>query len=461
MTTFDYILVAIYLFVILFVGIMAGKGLKSIKEYAVAKQSYGTFVLMATLSASFIGGGFSFGNADTVFKQGLMAATALWGFSLMLILVALFIAPKIGSFRDCISVGDILEKRFCRGARILAGFLGAFVCMGILAAQIGAIGAIFTQFTPLTFFEGALIGCGIVIIYTAIGGMNAVVLTDVIQFILLVVCIPLALFMGINYVGGMNDFIAKAPPHFFALPQGVSGWSAWIGLFLSFLIGETLVPPYVQRLLITKSVKQTVRGTLLSGFLSVPFFLITGMIGILAFVLNSNTPSNLAMPMVIETVLPIGLKGLSAAAIISIVLSSADSFLNGASVCLMKDVIQPLSIKKKWTAKRELILIQVLTLIIGMGAVFIALSIQNVLDVLKFAYNFWAPVMLVPLICVLTHRKVCQTAFWSSVFVGAVSVIGLFLMFEGKLFNLDAVVLGTFLSGLTFISVNHFVTKGN
>ncbi len=460
MTNIDYSIIGVYLFIISMVGLYAGRGLKDIKEYAVAGRSYGSFVLLATLSASFIGGGFSFGNADTVFNNGLIAATALWGFSVMLILVSMFIAPKVEHFRDCISTGDILATQLGTPARILAGILGAIVCTGILAAQIGAIGAIFTQFTTLSFMQGILVGCGIVIVYTALGGMKAVVLTDVIQFLFLIILIPLAFFLGINHLGGFEEVIAKAPSAFFALPDNPSAWFALFCLFLSFLIGETLVPPYVQRLLITKSAAATKKGILGSGLLSIPFFIITGSIGLLAYLIDPSISSNLAMPMVIDTVMPIGLKGLVAAAIISVVMSSADSFLNSASVCLIEDVVRPLVPKaKSLSARHELGLSQVLTIFIGLGAVFIAIKIENVLDVLLFAYNFWAPVILIPLVCVLMRKTITKTAFWVSTIIGISIVLLLFAFSNGKLFQIDALIVAVFFSGLAFFITNKISLK--
>ncbi len=455
MTTIDYTIIGIYLFIISMVGLYAGRGLKDIREYAVAGRSYGSFVLLATLSASFIGGGFSFGNADTVFNEGLIVATALWGFSLMLILVSVFIAPHVDNFRDCISTGDILATQLGTPARILAGILGAIVCTGILAAQIGAIGAIFTQFTALSFMQGIFVGCGIVIVYTAFGGMKAVVLTDVIQFLFLFILIPLAFFLGIEHLGGFDEVIAKAPPSFFALPDSASAWFGLFFLFMSFVIGETLVPPYVQRLLITKSATATKRGILGSGLLSIPFFLITGSIGLLAYLIDPTISSNLAMPMVIDTVMPIGLKGLVAAAIISVVMSSADSFLNSASVCLIEDVIRPLIPQaKNLSPRHELGISQILTIFIGLGAVFIAIKIENVLDVLLFAYNFWAPVILIPLISVLMLKKITKQAFWVSAFIGITIVLCLFAFSNGKLFQIDALIVAVFFSGIAFFITN-------
>ena len=459
----DYCLIGIYLVFIFFLGLWAGRHIKDIKEYAVANQSYGTFVLFATLSASFIGGGFSFGNADTVFNQGLMSAAALWGFSVMLLLVAKYITPHIKNFRNCISVGDILGKKLGLEVRLLAGLLGCLVCMGIFAAQIGAIGAVFTQFTPLSFLQGVFLGCGIVIIYTSLGGIKAVVLTDVVQFLLLVIFIPLSLIMGIQALGGFSDFTSHIPEKFLAPPTGIKGWTAWGGLFLTFLIGETLVPPYVQRLLIAKDIPATQKGTFYSGLLSIPFFIITGLIGVVAFMLEPNIASNLAMPTVIERVLPIGIKGLACAAIISIVMSSADSFLNAASICAIEDVIKPLSKKlgkSDLSVKHYLLLTKTVSLLIGCCAIVVALKIPNVLDILKFAYNFWAPVMLVPLIFVLMEKRVSKRAFWSAALTGITLVLFLSLFHSGNVFGIDASVLATLCSAVVFIYQNRKKVTG-
>src|SRR5690606_35693241 len=88
---------------------------------------------------------------------------------------------------------------------------------------------------------------------------------------------------------------------------------------------------------------QVGRGTLWSGIFSFPFFVITGSIGLIAYLLNpSLDTANAAIPFVMGEVLPIGIKGLVVAGIISVSMSSADSFLNSAAVCLTHDVVKPL-----------------------------------------------------------------------------------------------------------------------
>ncbi|MCG8341210.1 MAG: sodium:solute symporter family protein, partial [Chlorobiales bacterium] len=118
------IIIIAYLLLVLLVGLWAGKGVSGLKDYAIAGKSFGPLVIFATLSASFIGGGFSMGNAEKVFLIGITNIIALWGFSLKEILVALFIAPRMERYPEAISVGDIMELHYGRGARIFSGVFG-------------------------------------------------------------------------------------------------------------------------------------------------------------------------------------------------------------------------------------------------------------------------------------------------------------------------------------------------
>ncbi|MFA6619351.1 MAG: sodium:solute symporter family protein, partial [Candidatus Neomarinimicrobiota bacterium] len=77
----DNVIVVVYLLIVLIVGLVAGRKVKDLSQFSVAGRSFGSFVIFATLSASFIGGGFSMGNAEKVFLFGVVNIFALWGFS--------------------------------------------------------------------------------------------------------------------------------------------------------------------------------------------------------------------------------------------------------------------------------------------------------------------------------------------------------------------------------------------
>ena len=248
----DYAIISGYLIAILLLGLWSGKGMKTLSDFSVSHRSYGSMVIFATLSASFIGGGFSIGNAEKVYRLGIANIVALWGFSLKEILVAKYIAPRTGNFPGIISVGDIMDRGYGKIGRIVSGFFSVFLCAGIVGAQVGAMGIIFNVFLDIRPIWGILIGCGIVITYSTVGGMRAVVLTDVIQFCVLAIGIPAALVFGLMKLGGLSAIKAAAPEGHFSIPAEGMTIAAFMSLFLTFLLGETLVPPYVQRLFMAR-----------------------------------------------------------------------------------------------------------------------------------------------------------------------------------------------------------------
>jgi solute:Na+ symporter, SSS family len=411
-----------YLFAVLLIGILAGRGISNLSQYAVAGKSFGSMVIFATLSASFIGGGFSMGNAEKVFLFGLVNIVALWGFSLKEILVAAFIAPRMGRYPDAISVGDIMEVHYGKAAKVFSGLFGFILCAGILGAQIGAIGYVTNLFLGMERIWGILLGCGIVITYATVGGMRAVVWTDIVQFVILAVGMPLTLYFGVQYAGGWDYVLETVPANHLTLPTEPLALVALASLFLTFVFGETLVPPYLQRLLIGRSTRDVAKGTLYSGLFSIPFFAVTGLIGLVALVLDPTINPNLALPFVIQQALSPLLQGIVIAAVIAIIMSSADSFLNAAAICCINDVIKPLR-KIPIPENREVALARALTLIVGILAVIFAVSIESVLDILIYSYNFWAPIILVPLVMAVTGRRVSQTRFLSGAAAGILALL--------------------------------------
>ncbi|HAD29960.1 MAG TPA: twin-arginine translocation pathway signal protein [Methylophaga sp.] len=453
----ETLVVIIYLFFVLLIGLWAGRGIKTMHEYALAGKSFGMLVIFATLSASFIGGGFSMGNAEKVFLVGISNIVALWGFSIKEILVARYIAPQMMRYPNAISVGDIMDEHYGKGARLFSGVFSLALCAGILGAQIGAMGYVFNLFLDVDRVWGVLIGCGIVIAYSTVGGMRSVVWTDIIQFIVLAFGIPMTLYFGLQHVGGWQAMQNNLPATHFTLPTEPLAVIALLSLFMTFMLGETLVPPYLQRLLIGKSSKDVIRGSLLSGLFSIPFFAITGLIGLVALAMQPSLDANLAMPYVIQQAVPPILQGIVAAAIVSIIMSSADSFLNSASIAFSNDIVRPLR-KTPLTATVELMLARVVTLLVGIASMVFALSIDSVIDILIYAYNFWAPTVLVPLTMAILGCYVSRKRF----IAGAVAGIGSAIVWNAVLqqpWQIDALVVGFFANLIAFTCVDRPAAK--
>ncbi|MEM7443987.1 MAG: sodium:solute symporter family protein [Pseudomonadota bacterium] len=420
--TIDFFVVGIYLACVLAVGLWSGRHQHSLTEYAVVNRSFGSTIVFATMAASFIGGGFSIGLAERVFLFGIASIIGLWGFSLKEILVATIIAPRLSRFPNAISVGDIMATNFGKPGKIVTGVFGMILCAGIVGAQVGGMGYVFNVFLGIDQLWGIAIGCGIVIVYTTLSGMRGVVITDLFQFVILTIGIPLTLVFGILYVGGIDAMTAAVPADRLDIPGTDATWISVLMLVLVFALGETLVPPYVQRLCISRDAKMAARGTLFAGLFSIPFFVIAGAIGLVALAIDPTIDGNLSLPHVAATALPPIVKGLVIAAVIAIVMSSADSFLNSASIAFVNDIVNPLR-RAPLSAKNGLKLARLSTLVIGLASVGFAISIASILDILIYAYTYWAPVVVVPLVATVLGWQKGPAAFLGAAGAGIVCAV--------------------------------------
>ena len=450
----DQGIVTVYLVAILGLGLWSSRRIDSMQQFAVAGRNFTSLVIFATLSASFIGGGFSIGNAEKVFLFGIANIVALWGFSLKEILVGTFIAPRMDRFTDILSVGDIMKRDYGTMGQVITGVFSFLLCAGIVGAQVGGIGIVFHVFTGMPHTLGILIGCGIVITYTTFGGMRAIIFTDVVQFLVLAIAIPAALWLGIRQAGGWEAVLEAVPQTHLQIPGDAMSTIAFLSLFLTFVLGETLVPPYVQRLYIGRNANHTARGTLLSGLFSIPFFAVTGLIGLVALALQPDLDANLALPFVIREVLPMGIRGIAIAGVISIVMSSADSFLNAASIALTHDIVKPV-LGSRISPKQELLLAKLTTVAVGILAVFLAIRIRSVLDILIFAYNFWAPVILIPLTATLLGVRSNRWSFLAGAIAGIIGT----LAWNATLMSttgVDGLIIGVFCNMCVFALATTF-----
>jgi solute:Na+ symporter, SSS family len=233
----DNLIILTYLVVVTYIGYSCRK-LGGFREFAISHGNYGWLAVFCTLSATFIGGGFSTGNAAKVFTGGIAYPLALCGFSLQILLVAFFIAPRIKKFPGALSVGDIMEPAYGRRARIITGMFSVLICAGILGAQISALGAIFNVFLGLSVTAGIIIGCASVFFYSTVGGMAAVVKTDIVQFVLLIIGIPMVFVLGVDQVGGWGAFVNGIPAGHLRIVDRGTTLALFVSLFLVFVLAK-------------------------------------------------------------------------------------------------------------------------------------------------------------------------------------------------------------------------------
>ena len=175
----DNIVVFAYLSITLLIGFFAGRRIKTIREFAVSDKNYSNRILIATLFSTFIGGGSTLGLTTNVYQYWIIFLVAYLGTSLNKILVAYYVAPKISRYDFATSIGDIFQFEYGKIGRLVAGIFASLCAIAVTAYQILALCFIFEIFFDLPFVYSLLVGYGVVILYSAFGGIRAVVWTDV------------------------------------------------------------------------------------------------------------------------------------------------------------------------------------------------------------------------------------------------------------------------------------------
>ncbi len=115
--------VGAFLLVTLAVGLYAGRGIKTFKEYAIGNKKFGAAALALTLLATNIGGGSTFGDSEEIFNNGIIVVIALIACSIDYLFTAIFIAPKIVLFKKALTIGDLFEELYGKKAKVISGII--------------------------------------------------------------------------------------------------------------------------------------------------------------------------------------------------------------------------------------------------------------------------------------------------------------------------------------------------
>ena len=443
MLTFDWIVLVIYFIAIIVIIAMNNKA-NSMAEFAVGSKQIPGGIIFASLSATFIGPGYSMGLANKAADKGYIWFVIFLAFSIQTILVGKYIAPRLRLFSNAYTLGDVMGIRYGKLVKIITGILSVALSAGFVGVIAKASGDIISGITGLPFLWAVVLSTVVVIIYSTIGGIKTVVLTDVIQFIMLAVVVPLTLiFMAAE--SNMGDLINNTNPDLFSL-SGHFPTITLFGLLISFLLGETLIPPYANRALMAKNDQEAKNGFLSTGAFSIFWFFVCASIGIFGAQLFP-TSDNVYLD-VMNSYLPIGLLGLAIAALISIIMSSQDSILNAASVSFNNDILSSFSKKYKddSTALRTS---RWLNLIIGFIATIFALNVPSIVDALLYCYTLWAPTVVLPLIIGSLKKNVHPIAGLSAMVLGGVST-GIWEWGLGNPNGIPSLLIGVAVNQTTF-----------
>ncbi len=420
----DILIIIAYIIVTLYIGFKSGKKIKTFGDYAIGNRKFSDFAIFCTVVASIIGGNATIGSVGKVYEIGITQILAQIGLPISYILVGFFLIHRFVNYYGCYSLGDIFYKAYGMPGKVLAGIIGSFYDTIGIGLQFISMGIAIGILTGLSYTVSLLVGASIILIYTGRGGIRAVTFTDVLQFMILILAIPILLMSVWSKIGGFHVMLERLPQSHITISG--ANFHRYLFLIIPMML-PTFSPMHTQRLLMTKSSKQGTKAYCNLCWISLFICIMTIFLGLEAKVLFPNLlHSDQALFTLVTNCLPVGVFGIAAVGILAILMSTADSCLNTSSIMLVNDVIIPYNkcIKKKeLTEAVKLKWVRRTSLLIGIGGVAFASLQIGLFESQILARTLWFSIILSPLYFLLFNMKIPLNGLFISAGVGFTTCI--------------------------------------
>ena len=391
MTWIDYLVVAVYLVVVAAIGLSVSRGQETPLKYFLANKQMPQWVVGFTLMATLVSSNTLVAHPGIVYQKSMILVPGFMVMPIVLIVVAVYIVPF---YRRVIGMSayEYVGQRFGLAGRMYTSF-------GFLMSRIFGIGtALITTSIAVNVMTGwditwVIIGIGLfTATYTLFGGITAVVFTDVVQGVFLMVGgaailirllfapeldAPFAVVGEAWNAGKFNLGSAELSVKSLYNPDERTIWMFAIAMAIQWSRRYICDQAMVQRYLIARSDKEAVRGTLIGAVLSVPVLVAFNLVG--AFLYGFYTLSGAEKPAIgdhilphfIVNYLPAGLVGLILAAILAASMSSISSDLNSIATVTTRDYFQ--RFLPRLSDRMQLVIGRIVVLLAGMVAAWIGI----------------------------------------------------------------------------------------
>ena len=442
----------VFLIVNLIVGLSYGRGLKSMRDYAIGNKNFTTATLTATIVVSWIGGSDVFYMLQYTYLDGLYFAIVLMGFSICLLLVGQ-LTTRMGSFLNSLSVAEAMGDLYGTAVRIVTAISGVLSAIGVVAIEFNVIGEIITLLLGVASNWATVLSAVIVILYSVSGGVRAVTLTDVLQFFVFGTFIPLIALVIWNNLQDPYQVVSMLGTNPNFNPREVIGWHPKFLKALAMLVWfaiPALDPVVFQRISMSRNVLQAKRSFQNAGMISM--LTISFIIWVAILLLSSNPdlePAKL-FTYVISNYATTGLRGCIGIGVIALAMSTADSYLNTAAVLLANDIVKPLCIR----TRHEVLAAKTFCLACGVFALLLSLRASGLLEILLFSNSFYMPIVTVPLLMAILGFRSSTRAVLIGMGVGFMAVVLWSVFFD----NADSILPGM-LANLLGLMGSHYLLK--
>ena len=445
---YDWLAIAIYFLIL--AGIVAwvmSKKQENTEDYFLAGRNVGWFVVGASIFASNIGSEHVVGLAGA--GAGDKLPMLIYEIQAWVVLILGWVFLPFYKRSGVFTMPEFLEKRFdARSRWVLSVFSIIAYVLTKISVTIYAGGVVVSALLGIDFWTGAIATVVLTGIYTVLGGMKAVVYTETLQAIILVLGAGALTFIGLDAVGGWESMKETVSPQYLNMWRPASDpdfpWP-------SLLITSTIVGIWywctdqyiVQRTLTARNIKEGRRGTIFGALLKllpVFLFLVPGIIALTLKMrgeLHWDSPDQ-AFPVLMSNLLPSGLRGLVAAGLLAALMSSLASVFNSCSTLFTVDIykkLRPNTPEKKLVRTGQIA--TVIIVFIGILWIPIMANISGVLyEYLQKVQSYIAPPITAVFLLGIFYKRINGLAAFVTLIVGFI-VGGFRVVLELQKDNLD------------------------
>jgi len=427
--------VVLYLVGTLAIGVWAGTRIKNTTDFAIAGRSLPLVMVVTTTFATWFGAETVMGIPAKFVQGGLNAIVEdPFGAGTCLILVGAFFAAKLYKL-NLLTIGDFYRQRYGKGVEVFCSVAIILSYLGWVAAQITALGLVFSVLTGGAMSEttGMIVGTLAVLVYVVIGGFLAVAWTDFIQMIVLVVGLTIIAVFSAQLAGGADQVISMATSkNLFAFfpPPTFTDIAFFIGAGLTMMLGSIPQQDVFQRVMSAKDADTARNGAMIGGFSYILFAFVPMFIVASAVVVMGNSAMEMAkddyqrlLPTFVLTRMPLVMQILFFGALLSAIKSTSSATLLAPSTSFVENILKNL---RPGMSDRQQLLAMRVTIVAFTGIVLayaIAMKGTSIYDLVSSAYQVTLVGAFVPLVMGLywkratTQGAICSIAAGISVWV--------------------------------------------
>jgi Na+/proline symporter/signal transduction histidine kinase len=391
LSIFDISLVLIHILICFGIALYYFRKIKKADDFSFGLKNYSTIMFVCTIFATGIGAGTAIGYVDHLYNGGLIILIFILSQPFFWLISSKFLVPKICNMQFCSTISQVMEKLYGRSGGFITVLVSVVEVIGAICVQAIAIGAMCTYFFGMNFSLGVLLGYVVISVYGMIGGMRGIMAIDIYQFMIFFLIIPIAYAIVSWKFNGVEQVILNIPVSTFEFDFSFKNIVILLSFLTASLVPE-ISPPLMQRYLMLATTPKKLKIVLQNlFFISIPFML---SLCVIAYIMKANDvglTENVIFRF-ISYYVPIGIKGLMIVGLFAVIMSTADSYLNSASVIITKDFIKVLF--PDLTDKQELRILRFFIIVISLIPLLLISS--NLFETIWLFKTFGTQMILIP-----------------------------------------------------------------